>query len=339
MELENRLSAFITLGKKIQNLQEEEIEEIAYEARNFNSWYTIESISASFKGLGNLLQENQIRNWIKSYHFKNAKPAKVGIIMAANIPLAGFHDLMCILLSGNSVYAKLSKEDPYLPKLINEWLLEIEPAFQENIVYPELLKEIDAVIATGSNNSGRYFDYYFSKIPHIIRKNRNSCAVLTGAETTKELGDLGKDIFTYFGLGCRNVSKLYVPENYNFELLFQSIEQYSSVFQHHKYCNNYDYIKSIYLINKVMHYDNGFLLLKEDNGYSSPISVLFYEFYADMKILKDRLIADQELIQCVVARDQNIAFSVPIGCAQFPEVQNYADNIDTMKFLENIKAS
>jgi len=255
--------------------------------------------------------------------------------MAGNIPLVAFHDWFCVLLSGNKFKGKLSSDDNLLLPFLSKVLITIEPYFENQIEFTEgQLKNMDAVIATGNNNSARYFEYYFSKLPHIIRKNRNSVAVLDGTEKSDELGLLGKDIFQYFGLGCRNVSKLFVPEKYKFDMFFESIIEFKDIVMHNKYANNYEYNRTIYLMNSDKSLlDNNFLLLKADLSYSSPIGVLFYEFYSDINSLNAKLENEKEQIQCIVSKNNNVKNAIGFGKAQCPSLNDYADGIDTMKFL------
>lgn len=256
--------------------------------------------------------------------------------MAGNIPAVGFHDLMTVLISGNKACVKLSSADEVLMKWILKSLISIEPRFEDLIEIEEMLKGKNAYIATGSNNSGRYFNYYFGKYPSIIRRNRTSIAVLSGNETTEELQSLGKDIFQYFGLGCRNVSKIFIQSKEQLQHLLDSLEIFSGVMNHHKYLNNYDYNKSILLVNRENHLDSGFLLVRETEDLVSPISVLFYEIYADLDQLKTRLNLIKENIQCVVSNPNYFEGAVPFGKAQEPEVWDYADEVDTLLFLERL---
>ena len=230
-----------------------------------------------------------------------------------------------------------SSDDKLLPALLKQ-LLIVEPAFANQIIYTERLKDFDAIIATGSNNTSRYFDYYFGKVPNIIRKNRNSIAVLNGNETKAELENLGHDIFDYFGLGCRNVSKIYVPANYDLKNLFEPIEKYQPIINHFKYNNNYDYNKSIYLVNGVKHFDNGFLLVKEDENFVSPLAVLFYEEYNSLEEIEEKLILNDEQIQCVVSNiDLKInKETIGFGDSQNPKLWDYADNVNTIAFLQSL---
>jgi hypothetical protein len=249
--------------------------------------------------------------------------------MAGNIPLVGFHDFLSVLISGNSIIAKTSSKDAELIIYLSEILCSINPGFRERIRFTDgLLTGFDAVIATGSDNSSRYFEYYFGKYPHIIRKNRNSIAVIDGTETDTELENLGIDIFSYFGLGCRNVSKAFLPEGYDFHTMIKNWDKFSDVINHNKFANNYDYNMAIYLVNKEKFLDTGYLLLKESTELSSPVSVLYYEFYNSVQTVSARINYLREKIQCVTGKN-HLAF----GKAQFPKLWDYADNIDTLDFL------
>lgn len=306
----------------------------------YNAWFTPQSTEKAVKAIGHMLNTADLEKWFDSYDFKpDAGPKKIGLVLAGNIPLVGFHDVLCVLASGNFAMIKASGQDARLVTTVLNMLIEIEPEFANHFAFVDRLKDFDAVIATGSNNTSRYFDYYFSKVPNIIRKNRNSIGVISGFESTAELHELGHDIFDYFGLGCRNVSKLLVPEDYDFTMFFESIESYLPVIHHHKYNNNYDYNKSIYLVNREHHLDNGFLLLKEDAALASPLAVLYYQHYTDVDDAIEQLKARQENIQCIVsameldgAGNQVVGF----GQSQGPKLWDYADGVDTMKFLVSI---
>jgi hypothetical protein len=339
MTLETRLWSFIQLGQQIQALSPEQVQELALEARRRNAWFDEINVSNALKSIAAQLNETELRNWLASYPIVSVQPRKIGVVMAGNIPLVGFHDLLTVLLSGNYLYAKLSSEDTYLPKWLVQQLITIEPGFKEFVQFVDLLKDIDAIIATGSDNTARYFEYYFAKKPHIIRRNRSSLAVLTGFESSEELAKLGNDIFQYYGLGCRNVSKLFMPEGYTVDTLLQALEPYSWVLNHHKYANNYDYNKSILLVNQTPHYDNGFLLLTENKQLVSPISVVHLEYYIDQNDLKQKLAAQSEKIQCVVSALGWYEGSVPFGEAQCPTVDQYADKVDTLAFLLSLNES
>lgn len=336
MNLVNRIEAFAALGSKIAQLSEAEMQTIYDQAAQHNAWFTANSVQLALSGIEHFLHKETLTEWTSQYSLADVKSKTVGVAMAGNIPLVGFHDLLCILISGHQLVAKKSSQDSYLINLLTDWLIEIEPEFKTRIRFEERLNGVQAVIATGSDNTARYFEYYFRKIPHIIRKNRTSCAVLMGEEEESLLVELGKDVFTYFGLGCRNVSKLYVPEGYSFSGLLNCWEIYQPIIHHHKYVNNYDYQKSIMLVNGVHHYDNGFIMLTANENLVSPISVLYYETYKDLTDLNKKFDDQKEKIQCVVSANGWFEESIPFGKAQTPEVSDYADRLDTMKFLTSI---
>ena len=342
--LTQRIEAFSDLAKELENyfLYKEKaplykkIELILEEAERKNAWFDRENCLMTLHHWAGLLKKENLSQWLSSYSIENIPQKRIALILAGNIPLVGFHDLLCTLLIGHTAIVKLSSNDKVLlPFLISE-LKNLTPIFEDKIIFTEeKLTDFDAVIATGSNNTARYFEYYFGKKPHIIRKNRNSIAILTGEETKEELELLGKDIFTYFGLGCRNVSKIFIPENYNFTNFFQAIYSFHSVMNHQKYINNYDYNKAVYLMNLEQLLENGFLLLKEDKHYASPIATLFYEKYTNISSLQERLTEDKELIQCIVSNG-SFPNSITFGQAQIPSLRDYADGIDTIAFLNNI---
>ncbi len=304
-----------------------------------NQWFTIKHVRYSISAIANLLTEKNLSKWINNYPNINNNNTKktIGVIMAGNIPLVGFHDLLCVLISGHKFLGKMSSKDNQLIKKITEILISINPEFKELISFTEQnLSNFDAIIATGSNNTSRYFEFYFKNYPHIIRKNRNSIAILNGNETINELHNLADDIFLYFGLGCRNISKLYVPNDYNFDIFFKAINHYRNIINHKKYANNYKYYKSILLINKTPHLDNGFLLLKEDFSISSPISTIYYEKYHNINDLTKAINQNLENIQCIVTNCNEFKNKIEFGQAQKPELWDYADNVDTLKFLMQI---
>lgn len=352
MDIERKIEAFARLGKFMilfgvkhppetkNNLLYEEhgekIEEAITKAFHLNGWFTEENVRHAMSSIGDSLTRGKLEQWLGNYKIdENKEPKQVGLVMAGNVPMVGFHDMLCVLLSGNISVGKLSSDDRLLLPRIAEVLIDIEPGFKDRLLFTEgIFKDIDAVIATGSNNTARYFEHYFGKYPHIIRKNRNSVAVLDGNETEEELYALGKDIFQYFGLGCRNVSKIFIPESFDLDRLFGAILPYSDVVNNKKYGNNYDYNKTLYLLKGGENLlENGFLLLKEDMGLSSPVATLFYERYSDEEGLKERLRADLPNIQCIVSRLDLGPGTVAFGKAQSPELWDYADRVDTMKFL------
>jgi len=347
MNLEQRIKAFIKLGLRLKEFthtfyddENSEFQKILSRALINNAWFTKDNQVRALSAIAEMLEGKKLQHWISNYSFlKNSDPLHraVGVIMAGNIPAVGFHDLLCVLISGNSLKAKCSSDDRILLPWISGLLIEIEPRFEDKITFVERIAGVNAVIATGSNNSSRYFEYYFSKYPHIIRKNRNAVAVFSGNETEEELKNSGKDIFSYFGLGCRNVSKLYVPKKYDFDLFFRSMESFSAVMQHNKYMNNYDYHHAIYLLNNIKFLTNNFLIVKEDKAVSTPVSVLNYEFYDDFESLKKVLKQEKEKIQCIVSGNMEIENAVSFGAAQQPELWDYADGADTLNFLSELK--
>lgn len=305
-------------------------------ATQYNPWFTPSSIAMAFEAWGNLLTQKSITEWMNGYKNKTVlQPKEIAVIMAGNIPIVGFHDFLCVMMSGHHFIGKLSSDDKILlPALANE-LIQIEPAFGKRIQFTETtIKHLDAIIATGSNNTARYFEYYFSKYPHIIRKNRNGVAVLSGLETEDTLQKFGNDICSYFGLGCRNVSKVFIPAGFEPQKLFKAIEPYhDSLFMHNKYMNNYNYHRSVLLLNQVKHQDNGVFLLTESKAYASPIPVLYYEFYNNPAALITQLENDGEQIQCIVTDVFTNVQTVNFGQTQFPGLGDYADGTDTMAFL------
>ncbi|UII20414.1 acyl-CoA reductase [Fulvivirga ligni] len=336
MNIEKRIEAFVKLGRELSSLAADEDKDWMWRAKSQNPWFTEDNITFSLNGIAKLLTEEKLNNWVSNYQIID-QGKKIGIVMAGNIPMVGFHDLLCILISGNIAVIKMSSQDEFLMTTAINKLIDIEPLFKNQIIIQDQLKDIDAIIATGSDNTSRYFEFYFAKYPNIIRKNRTSVAILTGQESREELEQLGKDIFQYFGLGCRNVSKLLVPDNYDFTTFFESIESYNHVAHHHKYTNNYDYNKSIYLVNGEDHLDNGFLLLKKDEALVSPISVLFYENYQSESDLSDYLKTHSQKIQCIVTNGHiDISDAQQFGQAQLPELEDYADGVDTLQFLTSL---
>ncbi len=339
MELKDKIDVFTELGKFLrdpntyQRKNETDTETIVRRAKAENGWFTEENIKFALESWGNALTEKNLRKWVSNYEMGKNAPKTVGIIMAGNIPLVGFHDFLSVLITGNKVLAKLSSTDKVLLPFLAEYLISIEPKFKSYIGFTEeRLESFDAIIATGSNNTSRYFDYYFGKYPNIIRKNRNSIAVLTGEETAAELKLLANDIFRYFGLGCRNVSKLYVPEDYDFTAFFEAIFSWKDIVHNNKYINNYDYNKAIYLMDSLPLLGNEFLLLKEDRGFSSPIAVVFYEKYGSLESVENAVKEHSENLQCVVSR-AGVLHEIPFGKTQSPDLWDYADHVDTVDFL------
>jgi len=298
-----------------------------------NGWFTKDSVLAVYEAWANSLKEPKVEQWLSKYDLEDNKNLKVGVIMAGNLPLVGLHDALCVLISGNILHAKLSSKDRSLMLLILKVIQKLIPN-PEQVQLVEQLKDIDSLIATGSDNSARYFDYYFKEKKRIIRKNRTSIAVLQGDESEDDLHGLSHDVFRHFGLGCRNVTKLYLPKGYDLNHVFKAVFHYQEIGNHNKYANNYDYNKAVYLLSQVELIENGFLLMKEDEGIHSPVGVLFYEFYDCLDEVKAIIENRKDALQCVVS-NLDVAQRVPFGKAQSPELWDYADGIDTIEFLLN----
>ena len=345
----NKISSFVELGKFLAQFSLDNSQlnhEVQHNDRFFdsfetllafsqshNGWFTQEQVYFAVNSWAEALTDENLSKWLSNYDFSTIQPKTIGLILAGNIPLVGFHDFLSVLISGHNVLVKTSSNDQHLIKFLANYLIAVNESLEERIKFTDgKLENFDAVIATGSNNTARYFEYYFKDKPSIIRKNRNSVAVLTGDETKEDLINLGEDIFRYFGLGCRNVSKLFVPKNYDFKAFFEAIYEYKDVIFYEKYSNNYDYNKAVFLMSNFKLLDNEFLTLKEDSSYASPISSVFYEYYDDIEVLKSQLKNDAEQIQCIVSNDI-IENSIPFGKTQKPELWDYADNVDTIQFL------
>lgn len=346
---QQRLNAFIKLGARLRDpARLAEREEAAYRANSKNNWFIVPNCLLALDAIATqMLTEEALRTWLAQYPGEPENPKKIGVVMAGNIPAVGFNDLLCVLISGHTILAKLSTQDELLIRYLIQQLVAVEPDFAERIEIADRLNAADAFIATGSDNTARYFEYYFAKKPHIIRKNRTSVAVLTGVEVDAQLERLGDDILTYYGLGCRNVSTLFVPDEldgkpFDFVPLLRTLEprldQYLNL---HKYQNNYDYNKSIYLVNRVEHLDNGFLMVtptpdSTPGNLVSPISVVYYQIYHDLDHLHELLAQNAEKIQVVASADGWYAGSIPFGTTQQPGLMDYADGVDTMAFLETL---
>lgn len=348
----SKITAFVELGKFLaqfsfnKNQPQESVllndrffhsfEDLLALSQSHNGWFTKEQVYFAVQSWAEALKEENLSKWLSNYDFSNVQPKTIGLILAGNIPMVGFHDFLCVLISGHKVLVKTSSNDQHLIKFLSNYLTSVEEGLHDFITFTEgKLEGFDAVIATGSNNTARYFEYYFKDKPSIIRKNRNSVAVLTGTESKEELSRLGEDIFRYFGLGCRNVSKLFVPKEYTFDAFFEAIFPYQEVIQYEKYANNYDYNKAVFLMSNFKLWDNGFLTLKEDQSYSSPISSVFYEFYEDVESIKQRLKEDEEQLQCIVSNGITVN-SIPFGQTQKPQLWDYADGVDTIAFLVHL---
>ena len=307
--------------------------EIMYGAQIKNQWFTPANIKFAAESWHKALQMYDIENWLKDNH-ASSRAKKVGIIMAGNIPMVGLHDLLCVLAAGHHAMVKLSGQDEVLMRWAIENLKKTNPSFE--ITITDSLKDIDALIATGSNNSSRYFEYYFKDIPIIIRKNRTSIAVLNGLETEKELFALADDIFTHFGLGCRNVTHLLLPKNFELKPLYEAYDKYIDIVHHNKYYNNYMYHKSILLMNLTKHYDNGFMLFQNKTDLHTPISTLNYHFYNSENEVLDYIAENEADIQCVVSKMPAISHKIDFGNTQLPSLNDYADNVNVLNFLKEI---
>ena len=332
MNLQYRIDLLSRLGEYILT-DTSQWEETKGKAGHENSWFTPEFVNLSVNTIAcNFLQRKILEDWVKKYDIpqENKNPRSVGIVMAGNIPLVGFHDLLSVFISGHTAFIKPSSKDATLIKHLAEKMGEWNEEINGLIRFSEMLKGCDAYITTGSNNSSRYFEYYFGKYPHIIRRSRTSVAILTGEETTDELEKLSDDVYLYFGLGCRNVTKIYVPENYDFAPLLNVFRKYDHLRNHHKYKNNYDYNLALHVLNKKFYMTNNSILLVEDTSLFSPISQLNYEFYTDKIGLLSSLKNNKDL-QCIIGKEQ-----LPFGQAQCPSVRDYADNVDTVEFLKNL---
>jgi len=347
MDLNERMEGLVKWGHAISAMIEEMESEPGFETGNplnntlqqayrANAWFVADNSMRALKSVAGWLEYDALKTWSNGYPSlldSHNQLKNIGLIMAGNIPVVGFHDLLAVLITGNKAQVKLSSDDSVLLPFLLNVLFDVSQEFKSLVQIGYKFQEIDAVIATGSNNSARYFDFYFGKYPHIIRKNRNSLAVITGDETDDELTALGDDIFSYFGLGCRNVSKLLVPEGYVFDRFFQCIEVYGErLMQHNKYMNNYDYHRVLYLLNNETFLTNNFLSLRQSPVLSTPVSVLHFDDYSDAEDLAQKIVVDKDHIQCIVGRNY-----LPFGTSQQPGLADYADGADTLQFLLSLR--
>lgn len=348
MNLINRTNAFIELGNFInrhyakQWLAKEErfhadLDALTAIAFSYNGWFTTDNIAQALQGIALMLDKKELNQFTKTIK-EPLQPKTVAVIMAGNIPAVGFHDMLCVLLSGHSILIKVASDDPALIPFLAGMLIYYEKDFALRINFSEAkLANFEAVIATGSNNSAKHFEYYFGKYPHIIRKNRSSVAILTGNETKEELTLLGKDIFDYYGLGCRNVCKLYVPEGYVFDSLFEAVYDYKFVLDNKKYNNNYEYNRAIYLLDLIPFLDNNFLMIREHNDLHAPTSVLYYETYTSEDALNTNIANIKTNLQCVVSKLKLKDIKITgFGKAQQPCVIDFADDVNTLDFLNSL---
>ncbi|KFF23630.1 acyl-CoA reductase [Chryseobacterium vrystaatense] len=342
MNIENQVLGLIKLSEYIKeylaknteddNGTDTEFELLLKRSEIENPWFTIDNQKFALNEWANLLTQENINNWIRNYSVSKISK-RVGLILAGNIPLVGFHDVISVVLSGHIPLIKLSSKDKLMvPFLLKKWNEFSGGAVQFEFV--ERLENFDAVIATGSNNTARYLEYYFKNHLSIIRKNRTSAAVLKGDETPEELQLLAEDIFRYFGLGCRNVTRVFIPEDFVIDRLFESFVGFQDIINHHKYANNYDYNRAVYLLNQDKFWDNNFVMMKEDEKLFSPLSVINFSRYSSLEEVENFIAENEENIQCIVAKEELGLDSIPFGEAQHPSLDTYADNVDTMKFLE-----
>lgn len=315
------------------NLDEfNDLNELVKTVHIYNGWFKEEEVRRSFRGISSWLKEANLEDWLSNYSFQETSSKNVAIIMAGNIPLVGFHDFISVFLSGHKCIVKMSSDDKHLlPALIKTMSLFDQRISDWIELSDAQIKNFDAVIATGSDNSSRYFESYFGKHPHIIRKNRNSIAIINGTESKEELSKLGEDIFNYYGLGCRNISQIWIPKEFDLDRFFEAIFEYGEVVQHNKYANNYDYNKAVYLMNQENLLDNGFLLLKEDASLHSPLGMLHYVRYDKQSQIDAFLEENKDEIQVVIGDSY-----LPLGNSQCPGLSDYADGVDTMAFLQNL---
>lgn len=328
MNLAERITLMVKLGEYLTE-DSDELKTVKQKAFEQNKWFTEEFINFSFKQIStHYLNRGKLESWVQYYHIDdNISPKKIGIVMAGNIPLVGFHDFLSVFITGHHQAIKLSEKDDVLLKHLIEKLAMWNPKVSNVVHIAALLKDCDAYIATGSNNSARYFHHYFGKYPSIIRSNKTSVAVLSGGETVDQLTNLSDDVFIYFGLGCRNVSKLFVPEDYDFTTLINAFKKYNYFSDITKYRNNYDYNLALFIMNNKFYMANGCIILSENESVFSPVSVLHYSFYKNKRNVFEEL-NQNENIQCIVGEAH-----VPFGKSQEPGLFDYADGIDTMQFL------
>lgn len=346
VDISHRIIAFTKFGEWLRNFSSNsaldnkeysDLNKLISKAAAHNGWFTREHILYSIKNWGFALTEKKLTEWTSNYSsFTQCNDKTIGVIMAGNLPLVGFHDFLSVIIAGFNVDIKLSSDDDIILPFLIDKLIEFEPTLKEKIIFSVRLNDVDAVIATGSNNTARYFESYFGKYPHIIRKNRTSVAILTGKESDEQIQKLADDLFIYFGLGCRNVTKLFLPEGFDLDRVFRNVMKYSHFIDHNKYVNNYDYYRAIYLLNQDKFLENGFLILKEEERFSTPVAVIHYEYYKDLESVKQAIIDKQESIQCVVSDSGIIDNAIYFGNTQNPALTDYADGVNTLDFLASL---
>ncbi len=336
MTLKDKIELLSLLGKHLLQM-DDALQATILRTYHGNRWFTEENTKQSIHAVAEqFLDREKLTEWTNQYQLSDEieVPKTVGLVMAGNIPMVGFHDWLCTFISGHKSQIKLSEKDKFLLPYAVNFLADLEPNVKELTTFADRLSGIEAVIATGSNNSSRYFEAYFGKYPNIIRKNRTSVAILTGKETKEELLELGKDIFNYFGLGCRNVSKIYVPKDFDFQNFMETMHEFKEIVMHHKYKNNFDYNFTLLILNKIKHYSNGCLLVHESELLYSRIASLHYHFYESIDQVTADVQGHTDEIQCIVSKDVIGDLStIQLGKAQAPTLSDYADNVDTLEFL------
>lgn len=309
---------------------------------NHNPWFIKKHIEHAIKAIGQMLTAKDLGPWINQYQIgdqSDKQAVTIGVIMAGNIPAVGFHDFLCIMMAGVNFAGKLSSDDPYLLPSLAKILCAIDNSFTDRINFSrEPILKADAIIATGSNNTARYFGYYYSRLPHIFRNNRNGVAVLSGNETQAQLVALAEDVFLHFGLGCRNVSKLFLPAGYNFFQLLQAFETARHVCDHASYMNNFKHFKALFTLHQDDFFDNGFLILKYSTAIASPVAALYYEFYGNIDELVQKMREQLDQIQCIVSAINLPFTTIDFGETQHPGLADYADGVDTVKFIADLKS-
>ena len=339
--LTSQLDGFIQLGEYLREIDPEQeryapLFDCLQKAEQVNGWFNQKNCLLALNAWGETLQTDNLAQWIAAYQLPNEEPKTIGLILAGNIPLVGFHDVLSVLISGHQANIKLSSSDPFLIPFLYERLQEFSPLFKDRLHFTkDRLEKFDAVIATGSNNAARYFDYYFSKVPHLIRKNRNGVAVLSGNEGEEELAGLAQDITQYFGLGCRSIAKLYLPKGYDLNLIFGALYPHANLMDSAKYANNYDYNKAVFLMSEFELLDNGFMLLRQHDAFGSPVACLHYAYYDKLEELEQHLEQEKEEIQCI-STSIPLNNAIPLGKAQQPALWDYADGVDTLAFLSKL---
>lgn len=342
LTLQQRTDAFAALGQIMKDAasaspsspEAKSLRELMDRQEVNNKWFTPDNVVRSAEAIAAMLRKDRLESWLQAYDLKEGQPEKlIAVIMAGNIPLVGFHDFLCVLITGNKILARTSSRDDELIRAVADILGGINPGYRDLIEFTEkVVGGYDAVIATGSDNSSRYFEYYFGHKPHIFRKNRNSIAIIGRDTTEQDIKALGTDIFSYFGLGCRNVSKIFFEQGTDIKSVIKSWPAWSGIIKHRPYANNYLYNKSLFLVNKEAFLDNSYSLFVRNEGFSSPVSVVYYDTFSSRRQLADELDRHTEKIQCMVSENR-----IPFGHTQYPPPHEYADNKDTVEFINSLK--